>query len=236
MIHTPTDIEHMVIEFGFLPFFRCGINGFSIEDVTPEELWFSDELDGPWEWKGPIISMGSVAYGKFFSGKAGFVSLEWLPDFINYRRSLVPMSRMSDEKRLYDEIVAHESLLSTELKRICGFTASRNVRLNPIEKIALAGVEHTSEASRLKSSFEKLITRLQMSTYVVTADFEYNYTKQGKPYGWGKARYTTPELMYGEELSMVERTPEESFRRILCHLNEHLPDAPETVLKKIIGF
>ena len=30
---------------------------------------------------------GKVAYGKFFDKKAGFISLEWLPYFANYRRS-----------------------------------------------------------------------------------------------------------------------------------------------------
>ena len=76
MIRSMQDVENMAMKWGFLPFFECGITGFSIAEHTPSELWFSDEADGPWEWKGPLIGQGNVAYGKFFNKKAGFVSLE----------------------------------------------------------------------------------------------------------------------------------------------------------------
>ena len=51
--------------------------------MVDPRLWFSDE-EGPWEWKGPVIRNMNCAYGKLFNGKAGYVSLEWLPDFANY--------------------------------------------------------------------------------------------------------------------------------------------------------
>ena len=37
------------------------------------------------------------------------------------------------------------------------------------------------------------------------ADFEYNIDRHGNPYGWGVARYTTPEALYGP--LNVDRTP-----------------------------
>ena len=87
MIRSAMDMERQALELGFLPFFRCGVPGFSIEERTAYEYWFSDEEEGPWEWKGPVIREGHCAYGKLFNKKAGFVSLEWLPDLMNYRRS-----------------------------------------------------------------------------------------------------------------------------------------------------
>ena len=45
-------MEQAVCEAGFLPFFRCGIPGFSIEERIAPEYWFSDEAEGAWEWKG----------------------------------------------------------------------------------------------------------------------------------------------------------------------------------------
>lgn len=80
-------LEQQVLREGFLPFFRCGIPGFSIEERTAPEYWFADGEDGPWEWKGPLIREGHCAYGKFFRKKAGYVSLEWLPHLMNYRRT-----------------------------------------------------------------------------------------------------------------------------------------------------
>ena len=40
----------------------------------------------PWIWRTVAAGSGEVAYGKLFDNKAGFVSLEWLPVFANWRR------------------------------------------------------------------------------------------------------------------------------------------------------
>jgi len=86
MLSSVDALARLVDNLGFLPFFRNSLPGFSVEERTPPELWFSDEADGPWEWKGPVIRRTGCAYGKLFGGKAGFVSAKWYPDFANYRR------------------------------------------------------------------------------------------------------------------------------------------------------
>ena len=91
IIERKDQLEALIKEWGFLPFFNNVIPGFSIEEMTPPELLFGDDFEnGPWQWKGPIIANWESAYGKFFQKKAGYVSLEWLPDFMNWRRSLYP--------------------------------------------------------------------------------------------------------------------------------------------------
>ena len=94
IIERQEQIELLISEIGFLPFFKNGIKGFSIEEMTPPDIFYGDGVDdfnnGPWGWKGPIISKWQSAYGKFFRGKAGFVSLEWLPDFINPKTVIRP--------------------------------------------------------------------------------------------------------------------------------------------------
>jgi hypothetical protein len=237
IIRSPHDIEQLTLEYGFLPFFSGNLDGFSIEELTPDDLWFSDVTDGPWEWKGPVIAMGSVAYGKFFQKKAGFVSLEWLPDLINYRRSQFQLSQYATEQNVYDLLVEHEAMLSTELKRLAGYVATRKPKVNPI--ISAFEKSHSVKSSRksgssIKSSFDAVITRLQMSLYVITADFEYNYTKDGKRYGWGKALYTIPELMYGPQITATKNTPEESFERIYNHLQKKFPNVPGDLLRRFI--
>ena len=47
-IHNPEDVFKLVQEIGFLPFFENRIPGFSIEEMTPASLWFTD-VPGPWE-------------------------------------------------------------------------------------------------------------------------------------------------------------------------------------------
>lgn len=232
MIQTEYDIENLAVKYGFLPFFTCGIDGFSIEEMTPEYLWFSDEQDGPWEWKGPVIAMGSAAYGKFFRGKAGFVSLEWLPDLINYRRWKMKLKKTSPEKKILDVLIENESMMSNELKARCGYDAKPKEKISQIEKAYNRANKQKREPS-LKARFDALINHLQMATLVCIADFEYNYTKTGKRYGWGRARYTTPELMYGE-MEMPKCTPRQSLERMVNHLQQQLPDASPAAIKQLL--
>ena len=69
------------------------------------------------------------------------------------------------------------------------------------------------------------------------ADFVYRVDKRGKEYGWGVARYTTPEAQFGDAFvrSAFTRSPEASRERILAHLSALLPHATEQQIIKMIG-
>ena len=60
-------------------------------------------------------------------------------------------------------------------------------------------------------------------------DFEYQLDKNGRVYGWGVARYATPERHFGAEFTdtVYRWEPEESKARILTHLSALLPEVPE---------
>lgn len=219
-IKSERDLISLVEQCGFLPFFRNEISGFSVEEHTPPHLWFSGEADGPWEWKGPAARSGKCVYGKLFRGKAGFVSLEWFPELANYRRDGYDFDARYDDglaarkdKEMYDIILDGGSLLSKQIKKIGGYGKNG------------------------KKGFETIITRLQMQTYINAADFEYMLDAHGTPYGWGVARYTTPEAQYGAELvrAAYSREPGESKELIFEHLRKLLPNADEKQILKIIG-
>ena len=161
VIERQEQIEQLIREWGFLPFFKNGISGFSIEEMTPPDLLFGDDFpNGPWGWKGPIIANWESAYGKFFKGKAGFVSLEWLPDFMNWRRSLYPLKKQGkDACHIYEVLVENESMLSRQLKTASGFTLSRKRKtFNPEDPTS--PVENT----RNGMAFDSLIAKLEMGT------------------------------------------------------------------------
>lgn len=222
------ELEALVQEVGFLPFFTCGIPSFSIEEMTPRELWLNDEEEGPWEWKGPLIREGHVTYGKFFNKKAGYVSTEWLPHLINYRRTL-QLAKDDDVAALDDvvlqTIISEGTATIKELRHLLGFAKGRGKRKatdlpdnNPMDG---------------KISLEPILTRLMMELRIVISDFEYNLDRHGRPYGWGIARHTTPEVIYGH--CLVECLPEESKEKMLQHLRNALPGATEKNLLKLIG-
>ena len=105
------------------------------------------------------------------------------------------------------------SLLTPHLKYRCGYQKGGN------------------------TGFETVVTRLQMQTDLCIADFCYRVDKTGKEYGWGIARYTTPEAQFSEVFvrSAFDRPPEESRERIYTHLSALLPHATEQQLLRIIG-
>lgn len=209
-----------VQKYGFLPLFANGIAGFSVEEHTPPRYWFSDNADGPWEWKGPAIREINCVYGKFFGGKTGFISREWFPDFANYRRDGYDYDARCDEglapygdRAVYDTLTAHGSLLSKDLKAFSGYFGKK------------------------RQKFEGILKRLQAQCYIIVDDFEYEIDKTGKPYGWGVARYITPEKKYGKEFTdnVYQRTPEESKEKIRRHLTELFPDAAKKDILHFIG-
>lgn len=218
MIYNVEDLLKKVEEYGFLPFFKNGIPGFSVEELCQPELWFTDK-EGPWEWKGPVAKSGRCIYGKFFNGKAGFVSKEWIPDFVNYRRDGYDFdARYEDglafykDKELFDTIEGHEVILSKDLKEIRNYRKGGN------------------------KGFDTIITRLQMQSYVCVADFVYAKDKYGKPYGWGIAQYTTPEHFFGYDFiaPAYSTDPAVSGQKMIDRVKEVLPDAKEQKIVKLL--
>lgn len=213
------DIIHIVSEIGFLPFFANEIEGFSIEEHCPRELWFSDEAEGPWEWKGPIARSKECVYGKFFRGKAGFVSLEMFPELANYRRSGY------DFDARYDD-----GLAAKKDKDVYNFIAKSGA---VISKSLKAELDYRKGGNK---GFETVITRLQMQTYVNIADFVYMRDKNGKQYGWGVAEYSTPEEMFGYETitAAYKKDPSDSRELLLERLAKALPKASGEKLLRLI--
>ena len=217
-IRSMESLAALVESLGFLLLLKNRVPGFSVEEHTPLELWFADGVDGPWEWKGPVIQKTGCAYGKFFGGKAGFISKEWYPDFANYRRVGYDFDARYDDglarsvdNRVYDALLEHQPLLSKEWRRLTGIGK--------------------------RGEFDAIVTRLQMQGYVVTTNFEYATDKTGNPYGWGLARYATPEAAFGEAFTqkVYQRTPEESRQKIETYLRQLLPQATARQIKWIVG-
>ena len=218
-IRTQKDLEDIIEEFGIIPFFFFFIPGFSIEEHTPAELWFTDE-PGPWEWKGPVIRATGCAYGKYFEHKAAYISRKWFPDFANFRRDGYDFdARVDDElvaytdKMLFNLLNENAPVLSRDLKRLGHYNRNEN------------------------KGFDTIMSRLQAQCYVVISDFVYMKDRNGKEYGWGIAQYSTPEKMMGTDFTskVYQRQPEESFEAVLNHLRELIPDIPEKTLARFLS-
>lgn len=162
-IRSEADLIKAINKYGFLPFFRNSIEGFSIEEHIALEHWYysdSGQWDA-WEWKGPVIQKTGCAYGKFFEHKAVYISKEWFPDFANYRRDGYDFDARYDEglakrtdKVLYDLLDSKAPIISKELKKLGDYRKGGN------------------------KGFDTSITRLQEQCYVITSNFAYGFKSQ----------------------------------------------------------
>ena len=216
-IHTATELMGYIQQVGFLPLLYSGIPGYSADEAVDPECRYVLLDDGSWDWplwdwKGPIVTEGNCVYGKFFNKKAGFVSRAWWPDLYNWRRHAHPAPPAgSIEETILMTLREHGSLITRDLRRLCGFTEPR-----------------------MRSRFDGYVTRLQMACRVVTEDFVYPRDKHGHKYGWGWALLTTPEQLLGRHACQCDRTPQESFDRILDHMGRLLPRATRKEITTLI--
>ncbi len=212
-----SELIDCIQQVGFLPLLESGIYGFSAEAMVEDDCRYVVFPDGGWDWplwkwKGQVVAEGNTVYGKFFAGKAGFVSREWWPDLCNYRRAVHPAPEEGTiEDAILETLREHGSMITRELRAACGFTGPK-----------------------MRSRFDGYVTRLQMACRIVTEDFVYPVDRHNREYGWGWALLTTPEQLYGRDSCLCERSPEASFEKMVGHMQKVLPDADERQLIKML--
>lgn len=217
-LHSAAELTEYINKVRMLPLLRIVPSlGWSAEEVVDDDCQYVVLPDGGWEWpmwdwKGDIIRDCGCAYGKFFLGKAGFISKEWWPDFCNYRHSTHPYPvEGSIEEAIVETLKLNGSMITRDLRKACGFTEPK-----------------------MRSKFDGFITRLQMGYYIVTEDFVYPHDKHGRQYGWGWSLLTTPEDLFGREACHPNRTPEESRQRLMEHFKEILPKGSEALFDRFL--
>lgn len=230
-IRTWQELVNWINEIGFLPLFGNGVPGFSAEEHTSPRFWWSgDRQEDPWEWREIIAASGQVAYGKFFDKKAGFISLEWLPYFVNCRRAGYDFdARWEDglanrrEKKIMDFFLGEDPdgdtvfkknrILSTDLKKAAGFGKDG------------------------EKNYAGVITNLQMQTYLVISEFTRRRNKRGEEYGMPVSILFPPEALWGYDrvTAAYSESPEKSWHRIYDHVREMYPDEQEREILRLIG-
>lgn len=221
-IHTSDQLIDYINEVGFLPLFKNSVPGFSVEEHTsPYYWWTENEEKDPWEWRRILAESKKVAYGKFFGRKAGFISLDFLPYFANWRRDGYDFDVLWDdqkasyrEKKIMDRFEEATEFYSYELRSAAGF--GKNGEKN----------------------FEGTVTGLEMRMYLVRSNFKQRRNKYGIPYGWHIAVYATPESLWGYDLltSAYDEEPGASGERILNTMRSLYPSAAEKQILQILKF
>ena len=230
-IRSCPQLTEIVEEYGFLPLFAGDVRGFSVEEMAGCNCWWTgDRENDPWEWREIIAAERKVAYGKFFGGKAGFISADWLPYFANFRRGGYDFDSAYEdglvnrrEKIIMDMLVEYDAqgdvvwsdrqILTTDLKKLCGFGKGG------------------------EKNFPGMITGLMMKTYLVTVDFHKRVSKKGAEYGMPVSVLLPPEAIWGYDTvtAAYSEPPAASWNRITGRVRELFPDAAEKDIIKLVG-
>ena len=218
LIHNCDELIEYVNRVGFLPLFSNDIEGFSAEEHADARYWWTGNAErDPWEWREQAAQSGKVAYGKFFRGRAGFISLDWLPVFANLRRDGYDFDSLYEEGLAMGRAMAimelfdkQERLYSYEIKSLAGF--------------GKGGLKN----------FSGMITDLQMQLYLVITNFRRRKNKRGEEYGMPVAGLQTPESIWGYELlsSCYGEEPERSGERIITRMRELYPEADDKTIRR----
>lgn len=220
-IHNSSELIEYVDKVGFLPLFKNSVKGFSVEEHTSPDFWWTgDEERDPWEWRIQVTKSHRAAYGKFFGGKCGYISLKWLPVFANYRRNGYDFDSLWEDelaqyrqKKIMECFDIKDEIISYELKEISGFGKGG------------------------EKNFEGILTSLQQEIYLVPFDFRRKLNKRGEEYGWNIAVYSKPEHIWEYEnvTSSYKEEPSESYEKILSKVRKEFPDITEKDIFSLIG-
>lgn len=212
LIKSPESMIQTIREFGIIPFFHGKIPGWSIEELTEPDFWFtsSEEL-GPWDWKIEAVRQGNIAYGKFIRNKAAFATVEWYAHLMNWRRSLpqyrIPLGEQYSGNTLMDRL--YKTLSPTLLNAIKEYGAMEPTEMRGLlQERTTEDVLKSIGGSMNKYLFPKikrtavdfLNLYLEMGTWTVIGDFQRIFKGRNQEYtGWQRSSITTPELLFGEE-------------------------------------
>lgn len=227
-VSSKEELKELIDRIGFLPFFRCGINGFSLKDAADPSIWFVEGVEGPWEWK-----CDAGVYGKLFRGKAVFMTPEWYAILACYRRDGYDAEGMYE-----DGLLPHEALhIMAELEKgyapgaaLAGAGSFHGLGVLSTDLRARTGM--TDKAS----GFDNFINVLQMKCFVLPTSFEYAIDRHGRPYGWGLARYSLSDAKYGRLIEAAEAkyTPAEAKALLIKHVIEICPNVTEKQAERLI--
>ena len=220
-VHNFDELTALIDRVGFLPLFRSGIPGFSVEEyANPRYWWTGDPVRDPWEWRKEAARDRRMAYGKFFGGKAGIISLDWLPVFMSYRRrgndfeSLWYAGQVQfRQKKIMDCLTGVPEMPGCQIRREAGFGKGG------------------------EKNFDGTITALQHLLFVVISDFRPKKNKYGLDYGWDVSVYARPEEIWGPDPvdQSYRLSPDRSYTELYAFMKDQYPTADDTQIDTLIG-
>lgn len=245
-LKSPESMISAIQEIGIIPFSKNTIAGWSIQELTDPDFWFttSDQL-GPWDWKIEAVREG-IVYGKFIGRKSTFATVEFYRHLMNWRRSLpkyqIPVGGKFKAKSLDDKLMQifsptllalireRESLDSSEIRPLLEELVPPEARKRiggHLEKYLIPNIK--------KQAVDFLLQFLDMGTWTVVGDITRVYRGPNCEYkGWQKNSITTPDLLF-DVFSQPAENPFWIKHLEPCSDNDIVDCTPEESREILIG-
>ena len=220
VVRNPESMLELIRQYRIVPFFSNPIPGYSIEEHTPLDCWFTEDNLGPWDWKIDCVQSGEIAYGKFlWGGKAAFATVDAYRELMNWRRSKAAYAPTAAQQRILDFVEEHGSVTVSEVRKLLGVK---------------------------KSAADAQLGKLQMQARILTGDITRVYRGPELSYaGWQRSTFCTPESLF-EELDFPfpgfkprtlksALTPDESLAFVKDCVRKVCGDAPDRLLYKMLA-
>lgn len=220
VVRDPESMLDLIRQYRIVPFFSNPIPGYSIEEHTPLDCWFTEDNLGPWDWKIDCVQSGEIAYGKFlWGGKAAFATVDVYRELMNWRRAKAAYAPTADQQRILDFVDGQGSVSVSEVRKLLGIK---------------------------KSAADALLGKLQMQTRILTGDITRVYRGPELSYaGWQRSTFCTPESLF-EELDFPfpgfkprtlksALTPDESYAFVKDCVRAVCGDVPDRLLYKMLA-
>ena len=226
VVRDPESMLDLIRQYRIVPFFSNPIPGYSIEEHTPLDCWFTEDNLGPWDWKIDVLQRGDIAYGKYLcGGKAAFATVEWYRELRNWRRTQEKYQPVGEQVAVMEYLHEHGSVSIREIRHLLGVK---------------------------KSAADALITRLQMQCRVLTGDIQRVYRGADLHYnGWQVSSFCRPEDLFSggdapaafggivpaslleEDPLATDHSPEESLALLTDHIGS-LTGASPALIRKLL--
>lgn len=210
----------LIKEYKLIPFFANPIPGYSVEEHTPADLWFTEENLGPWDWKIDCVQSGDVAYGKFLlGGKSAFATVDVYREILNWRRSLSKYQPNAAQLKVLEYMHEQGSISVAEVRKLMNMK---------------------------KSAADAMMSKLQLSTHVIIGDISRVFRGPELKYsGWQRCSFCSPEALF-EELDFPfpgytprtlksSLTPGESLEFLKEIIRNVCGDVPDKILMRMLG-
>ncbi len=234
---SPEEMHEAVRALGIVPLFKCGIEGFSIEEMTDPKYWMSEEYDfGPWDWKVDAVAQGDLAYGKFLSGpKTAFATWELYSELMNYRRSLDKYQPVGLQQQVLDIVTRLGSAESADFRKELGIKKAQvdsiTARLMLDTRIVICSIHRVYRGADLTyTGWQKASYCLPEAYLKPEKDIPSDQQKNGSPASpfWAK-------FIEEDEYSEKQNSPEESYKLLFEHIHSTVPGAGGKQIARILG-